>query len=165
MRVQTVRSKTIERQRKNLAAGKRTSRDAKLKQVFAARLEAARVRQGWNQSELARRATACLPPRAPGQKQGKEIGRDLISHYSRALMLPRPEYLLAIAKALNMPPEDLLPRGSPSNTALAMLGSDPPAFRMEPSQDGRVWLRINRTVTMETALKVANLFNEEDGKA
>ena len=80
-----------------------------IKNEFARRLEARRIELGWNQSELARRASEHLPKPAKGQKQGHSIGRDQISHYSRGISLPRPEVLRSLAKALGCEPRDLVP--------------------------------------------------------
>lgn len=66
---------------------------ASIKAEFARRLQTAMVGRGWNQSELARRASECLPKPAPGQTRGHAIGRDLISHYVRGAMLPGPSNL------------------------------------------------------------------------
>lgn len=128
-----------------------------IKEEFARRLQAAMVQKGWNQSELARRATDLLPKPAKGQKRGKSIGRDSVSHYMRGRMLPEPAYLTAIAKALDMRPDELLPAGGfavPPVTAVP--------FAMRGLSDGRVSININRTVKSETAHKIMAIIMEED---
>jgi transcriptional regulator with XRE-family HTH domain len=135
------------------AAKARAERELQLRALFARRLEAARVEKGWNMSELARRATACLPKPKKGQLQGVGIGRDLMSHYSRGKSRPRAEYLEAIAKALGTTREALMPT-SP--------GSAPPPpvhspMKFEELEDGRVLLQINRVVSREAALAVVRL--------
>ena len=126
-----------------------------IKNEFARRLEAHRVAKGWNQSELARRASDWLPEPAAGQKQGHKIGRDQVSHYSRGISLPRPEVLAALAKALGIEPRELMPAAVPSTAS-------PAAFRMVSVDDGRVQLTVNRVVSMQTATKIVTLLSEED---
>lgn len=122
---------------------------------FAKRLQAAMVKKGWNQSELARRATAFLPKPVRGQKRNTAVGRDSISHYVRGSMLPLPAYLDAISKALGLKPEDLMPAGAPS-----VRSTMPFEFRGMP--DGRVFLRISRTVSQDAAMKIMAILAEED---
>ena len=43
-----------------------------------------------------------VPKSASGQKQGRAVGRDLISNYERGVMLPRPAVLSILAKALGV---------------------------------------------------------------
>ena len=128
-----------------------------IKNEFARRLEARRIELGWNQSELARRASEHLPKPAKGQKQGHSIGRDQISHYSRGVSLPRPEILRALALALRCEPSDLKPAAVPSRAG-------PVPFRMTTIETGRVQLTVNRVVSMDTAMKIAQLLNDEDKK-
>jgi transcriptional regulator with XRE-family HTH domain len=129
-----------------------------IKNEFARRLEARRVELGWNQSELARRASEHLPKPARGQKQGHSVGRDQISHYSRGISLPRPEVLRALAMALKCEPKDLMPTGVPSTAT-------PAAFRMVSIDSDRVQLTVNRVVSFETATKIVALLAEEDRRA
>lgn len=128
-----------------------------IKNEFARRLEARRIELGWNQSELARRASDHLPRPVKGQKQGHRVGRDQISHYSRGVSLPRPEILRALAMALKCDPKDLMPNAVPSTTA-------PAAFRMVAIEGDRVQLSVNRVVSMQTAMKIVGMLNEEDKK-
>jgi len=89
----------------------RSDADQAVYAEFGRRLQARMIQLGWNQSELSRRATECLPRTAKGQVQGHTLGRDRISSYIRGKYLPRPEGLEAIAKALQCKPVDLLPPG------------------------------------------------------
>lgn len=130
-----------------------------IKQEFARRLQAAMVRKGWNQSELARRANEHLPKPAKGQKRGKSLGRDSISHYMRGRMVPLPAYLEALAKALNVEPDELLPA---NGFAVNPVGSP---FAVRGLADGRVSLHVNRTVRSETAAKIMAILSEEDRRA
>lgn len=125
-----------------------------IKAEFARRLQAAMIQKGWNQSELARRANEHLPKSARDQSRGKAIGRDSVSHYMRGRMMPLPAYLEALAKALSVEPVDLLPARTPSVS--------PVPFEMRGMEGGRVFVRINRTVTAETAEKIMRLMMEED---
>lgn len=128
-----------------------------IRNEFARRLEAHRIEKGWNQSELARRASDYLPKPVKGQKQGHRVGRDQISHYSRGISLPRPEILRALAKALDCEPRELMPASVPSTAA-------PAAFRMTSIGDDRVQLSVNRVVSFKTATQIVALLNTEDGK-
>jgi transcriptional regulator with XRE-family HTH domain len=128
-----------------------------LKAEFARRLQAAMIRRGWNQSELARRASQYLPKPVPGQKRGKAIGRDLVSHWVRGQMLPGPANLEATARALGVQPADLMPMGAPS-----VAHSDIVPMELRQQTDGRTYIRLNRTVSNETAMKIMGLLNTED---
>jgi transcriptional regulator with XRE-family HTH domain len=130
---------------------------ADIKAEFARRLQAAMIEKGWNQSELARRVNQCLIKPPKGQKRGWKMGRDSISHYVRGAMMPLPTYLHALAKALGVRPEDLLPVSVPTAA-----GATPFELRGQP--DGRVFLRLSRSVTSETAMKIMSLLAEEDKK-
>lgn len=128
-----------------------------IKNQFARNLEAKRIALGISQSELARRASEYLPEPRKGQKQGKKIGRDQISHYSRGISLPRPETLAALAKALRCTPQELMPAGVPSTSA--------PQYRITALPDGKAVLTVNQTLSAETALKILAMIRaEETGK-
>lgn len=129
---------------------------ASIKAEFARRLQTAMVAKGWNQSELARRATDFLPRPAPGQKRGHAIGRDLISHYVRGTMLPGPINLEALAKALGVRTIELMPAGVPQ------VGGEPTPFEMKGLPDGRMYIRISRTVTQDNAMKIMAILADED---
>jgi transcriptional regulator with XRE-family HTH domain len=113
---------------------------------FAKRLQKAMIDKGWNQSELARRATAYLP-------KGHTIGRDNISHYVRGVALPRPAQLAAVAKSLGLSPAELMPT-MPSATAKS------PPFDMRQLENGSVWLRVNQPVTFDQALQIMKILQE-----
>lgn len=127
-----------------------------VKLEFARRLQSAMIRKGWNQSELSRRASAFLPKPTPGQKRGHSgIGRDLISHYIRGLMLPGPANLNALAQALGVEPADLMPTvGQPQ------IGDVP--LEVKAMDGDRMYLRIARSVSTDTAMKIMQLLREED---
>ena len=112
---------------------------------FARRLQAAITAKGWRQSDLARHALQQLP-------KGRAFGRDSVSLYIRGRSLPGPLHLDAMAKALGVKPEDLMPtRGVPS------AGENNPALNMQDLGDGHVWLRVNQAVPWDAALEIMNL--------
>lgn len=120
-----------------------------VKAEFARRLQRAFVEKGWNQSELARRAEKFMPDR--------NFPRDNISKYVRGKVLPGPTHLNAMARALSMKPDDLLPqRGVPQ------AGQEHPALHFQDLGDGNVWLRVNRALSFETALEIMNLIKKEE---
>lgn len=87
---------------------------------FGKRLQRAMMDKGFSQSELARVASLQL---------GKHFGRDSVSQYIRGETLPNPERLAALARALGVSDEDLLPsrglrgvRGLPSVTEMMRPG-------------------------------------------
>lgn len=115
-----------------------------IKRDFAKRLQDAMFAKGWNQAELARRASA--------HTKGKRFGRDNVSNYMRARALPGPLHLAAMAKALGVKPDDLLPTRGVSSA-----DSDKPPFAVQTLEDGNVWLRVNQSVPPDVALKVMAL--------
>jgi transcriptional regulator with XRE-family HTH domain len=112
------------------------------KQEFGRRLHALILEKGWNQSELARRA---------------ELGRDAISTYVRGRSFPEPSSLKRIADALGKDPTDLLP-----NTFESAMDRDLPAIEIREASGhpGHSWLRVNRRVTTDQALRVLQILNE-----
>lgn len=118
---------------------------------FASRLQRAITAKGWNQSDLARRAQEHMP-------DGQKMGRDNVSGYIRGTTLPGPIKLKAMADALGVAPEELLPqRGVPNAGNKAL-----PAFDMRAIGDGNVWLRINQAVPQAVGLKIMQLLLGED---
>jgi len=112
---------------------------------FGRRLQRELVRKQWNQSDLARAAKKFVP----------DIERYNISHWVRGQHMPTPVNLDAIARALGVEPTTLIPQG-------AVNGGAPSPFSLMTQPDGRVELHINRTVSMETAMKIAALLQQED---
>jgi len=100
--------------------------------------------RGWNQSDLARQAG---------------LGRDKISVYITGKAFPTPASLKAIADALHVKPEELLP-----NHFESAIDADNPAFEMKVSNaaPNTAWLRVNRLVSMVTAVKIAELLQNDD---
>jgi transcriptional regulator with XRE-family HTH domain len=120
-----------------------------IKAEFAKRLQRHLDDRGWNQSDLARAASAYLP-------KGQEFRRDNISVYLKKLALPRPKQLQAIAKALRVEAEDLIP-GIEHDGGLpySMRNSDTP---------GKAWLHVDMKVPMRVALQVLSLLDGLEGQ-
>lgn len=116
---------------------------------FGRRLNEMLVKKTWNQSDLARAAARFMPD--------KKFNRDNVSMYVRGLALPGPVRLSALAKALDMKPEELLPtRGQ----AMVEERSPPLAVRYLP--DGLAWLQINQAVPQDVAMKILGLMGQLD---
>lgn len=119
------------------------------RQEFASRLQRAMTERGWNQSELARRATEHL--------EDGVIGRDSVSGYIRGKSLPSPSYLLALSKALNKDPEEILPSRGQSISSAKL-----PPLDVRDLGDNRVWMRVNQAVDWSDALKIMQILKGED---
>lgn len=119
-----------------------------VKAEFGRRLHATMVQAGFNQTQLAQRASMHLT-------DGARLGRDSISKYLSGHQVPNAERLKAIAKALNVQPTDLLP--------VAALRNDPASspVSMRELDNGHVWLRINQEVAWDVAMKVLGLLKAE----
>jgi transcriptional regulator with XRE-family HTH domain len=126
------------------------ARDPKqeVRNSFASRLTSARMRKGWNQSELARQAAI--------HTEDKNFGRALVSMYERARMFPNPFHLQALAKALQVQPDDLAP------SAMPRLEDPAPQLVTEDKGDGRVLVRFNQVLTWPKALKILELVRTTD---
>lgn len=129
-----------------------------LKKEFGRRLSNLMDEKGWNQSELARRSTQFLPKPAKGQKQGETIGRDAISNYVRGAHLPRPSYLLAISKALDVSVPDLMPSAAPS------VRTTTPEMSMQSAGPGRVRVQINTEVSFDAWRDITNILTKDKGR-
>jgi transcriptional regulator with XRE-family HTH domain len=115
------------------------------KQEFGRRLQALMLKKRWNQSELARSA---------------DLGRDAISTYIRGTSFPEPKNLQKLAEALEVEVEDLLPNA----VVRAMETDQAPMLeiRQAAGHPDKVWMRVNRMVPMEIAVKIFNILNEAD---
>lgn len=121
--------------------------DAARRKEFAKRVLAARVKKGWNQSELARQAAKHMP-------DGK-FGRDNISKYESASTMPTPVYAVALARSLNLAIEDLIPGGG-----LSIEMELEPSVAMRQVGASRAFLRINQEVDLATAYKIMGLLGK-----
>ena len=117
---------------------------------FAKRLQKAIAEKGWNQSELARRATEHMP-------DGQKVGRDSVSQYIAAKTFPSRTKSLAIAKALDIDEKELIPTRGVKDSADKV-----PAVDVRQMEDGLAWLRINQRVPWPIALKVLALVRGEN---
>jgi transcriptional regulator with XRE-family HTH domain len=130
-----------------------------VKREFGRRLQARMDALGWNQSELARRATDWLPKPTKGQKQGHGIGRDAISNYIRGEHLPRPAQLRAIARAVELDESDLLPVSS-----MPTVATTAPEYSMTSEGTGLTFLRVAKAVPTDIALQIIQLLAKAEGK-
>ena len=114
------------------------------KMEFAKRVYRLMLNKGWHAAELARQAG---------------LERAAIGTYLHGKTFPSPTNLAALAKALGVTPEELLP-----NTVESAIDEDNPSFEIKASDNapGLAWLRINRLVTMETATKIATLIGADN---
>jgi transcriptional regulator with XRE-family HTH domain len=113
---------------------------------FAVNLREALRKRGWTAAELVYQV----------EKQSHEhpITRSGVSLYLSGQVLPRPDHLLGIAKALKMEPEHLLP----SRSAPKILTTPAPPFEVHMLGNGRAFLRVNRECDEKIALEVMKLF-------
>lgn len=113
------------------------------KQEFGRRLMNAIIERRWNQSDLARAA---------------DLPRDSISTYVRGKSFPTPLSLSKIAAALRVDPEELLP-----NHTERAIAEDEPALevKVSPARPGAAWLRVNRLVSLATAVQITRLIEED----
>ena len=114
------------------------------KQEFGKRLYAAMLARGWHQSELARQSG---------------LNRDAISTYIRGRTLPTPQNRDALAAALGVEPDALLP-----NHLEAAIDADSPAFEMKVSTSalGMAWLRVDMLVKTSTAARIAEMLEADN---
>lgn len=124
--------------------GPRDRIPARLSKIeFARRLKKHLDRKGWRQSELARRA---------------DVTRDAVSTYARASSLPSKVNLDKIARALGVPPEELLPNVIQDGLDM----QTPPYSLMAHGTDGNLaWLTVNRLVEAKTGQAVIALLMED----
>lgn len=125
-----------------------------VKLEFGRRLKGAMIEKGWNQSDLARAAEKYLSDK-------KTLGRYSISCYVGGKVLPRPDTLVAIARALGKEPMDLLPtKGAPSFIPAGFeQGLD-----LKDVGNGKVLLRVNQATDWMTALEVMKLLKVDASK-
>ena len=119
-----------------------------IRREFAKRLQDAIHAKGWNQSELARRANDA------GEER---VARDDISTYIRGKSMPGALKARAIAKALGMELNELIPSAS-------SVDRDNPEFEIRQASEGHVWLRVNKRVTWDQAQRVGEIIHEPDDK-
>jgi transcriptional regulator with XRE-family HTH domain len=113
------------------------------KQDFAKRLYQLMVGKGWHQSELARQSG---------------LARDNVSRYTTGKSMPSPLALRALARALDVKPEDIMP-----NYIESAIDEDAPALDIKVSTNSptKAWLRVNQLVSTDTAVKVAQILQAD----
>lgn len=121
---------------------------------FARRLNAVMLKNGWSQSEFARRAAA----QAKKQKIEIRVGPDSISHWLRGRYLPSPAALKLIADTLGLDDvRDLLPtKGIPE------AGESLPPIGVQDMNNGTAWMKVNQAVPWAVALKILALLKGEE---
>lgn len=112
------------------------------KQEFGRRLMKLILDRGWNQSDLARAA---------------HLGRDAISTYVRGRSFPEPRSLKALADALSVSTEALLP----NSVTMAMDADTAPMLEIKQAagHPEKVFLRVNRMVSLQQAAEIFNIIN------
>jgi transcriptional regulator with XRE-family HTH domain len=126
------------------------------KKQFGRHLEQLMLSKEMNQSDLARAAFGSIE-----NGDGRTVARrrDSISSYIRGLAWPDRKSQLALAKALGIPTEELVPNSLVNEIDR---GTAPPLCIQEIlGQPGKAWLQINRIISLETAVKVLQLINAE----
>ena len=124
-----------------------------MKASFAARLKAAMLDKGWNQSQLAQQASNFLD---------KPMGRDSVSIYMRGKSLPGTTHMYALARALGIEPGELLPvatgmpmpkkSGTGTNSGIETI----------PTMPGSIRLKIDQAVSMDAAMKILQILQNDD---
>jgi len=112
-------------------------------EIFAKRLNRAMLAKGWSGAELARMASKFAP-------KGVEIGRHLVSAYTRGANEPTEANLGYIAKALGVKPEELL-QPQPGE------GESPQYATATSGLDGKTRLVVDAEVDADTALKILQM--------
>lgn len=110
---------------------------------FGRRLMQLMLDKGWNQSDLARAAG---------------LGRDAISTYVRGRSFPEPRSLRSLADALGTNTETLLP----NSVVMAIDADTAPMLEIKQAagHPDRVFIRVNRMVTLEQAAAIFNIIKE-----
>jgi transcriptional regulator with XRE-family HTH domain len=108
---------------------------------FARRLVNRRKELGYSQVEVTRRIKPLLP-------NGATFDRASMSRYEAGQNLPRPETLHALAAALDVSPEELLP---------SKLEAKDVPFKMTVDSDGMCRITLNMTVPTEVGLQIMQI--------
>jgi transcriptional regulator with XRE-family HTH domain len=122
------------------------------------------AKKGWNQSDLARAATKCMP----GKKQ---ISRDRVSNYIRQVHMPTPAALYALADALGTQPEDLVPEIFSGDAVEALdratentgTTADTLSLDVKDAGDGYAHVFINQRLPWGKALEVLRIVTADEG--
>lgn len=123
-----------------------------IKREFGQRLRRFLVQKGMSQTDLAKAAAKYSPD--------KQFGRDLVSSYINGRYVPNPVNLEAMAKALGITSDELLPQAN----NLPRRGETTPPLDIRVLGEDRASLRVNQVVSLQCALKVAQLINDDSKK-
>lgn len=116
---------------------------------FGRRVQSYMADKGWNQSELGRQATLHMPGR-------EDFGRYNVSLYIQGRQFPGPVRLRALCKALGVTPTQLVP----SAATLSVDDKEKP-LSFQTMEDGRVWLQVNQSTSMDAAMKIIALLGRK----
>jgi transcriptional regulator with XRE-family HTH domain len=110
---------------------------------FGRKLYNLMVARGWTNAETARRAG---------------IPRDAVGVYVNGRAYPQTRNLNALAKAFGLEPEELLP-----NIVIDAIAEHAPgeSGQLTLTRSGHALLKINRVVSVATALKILTLLNAD----
>jgi transcriptional regulator with XRE-family HTH domain len=113
------------------------------------------LRKGWSGEDLAQAASKFVPDSHKDKKTRKryQLGRHLISAYTRAANEPTEANLSYIAQALGVEPSELL-QPAPGE------GDSPQYATATSTLDGKTRLVIDAEVDAETALTVLKIIRE-----
>ena len=137
-----------------------------VKADFAERLKAAIERKGWSASEAARQVSRFLDP-------GDKFGRAHLWQYLQGRALPRSRYLLALSRALDLDPRELLPGRAvfvddPARPVVpgvehgAFWGDRSDLVHVRDYGDGTALLQVSQRVSWETALTLVQILKRRD---
>lgn len=117
-----------------------------LRKEFAQHLARHMDAKGWSQADLARQAALHMGD--------GEFRRDNVSVYLKAAALPRPKQLNALAAALGVSPDELMPGGRLEREIL------PISMRTLKDNPKRAYLHVDMEVPTRIALSVMALLQE-----
>jgi transcriptional regulator with XRE-family HTH domain len=118
---------------------------------FAKKLQAARTKKGWSQSDLARAVWGSHTNQRTGKVGAKN--RDRISVYEAGKSFPDPHNLVKIADVLGVSPEAL----APDITAATMERENPEVAIV--AHGDKVHLKVNKVISFDLASRVMALLN------
>ena len=114
------------------------------RQKFAKKLYEMMVARGLSNAELGRLAG---------------LGRDSISFYVRGKQMPTDRNIVALARALNVKPEDLRP-----NVLERAFEGEAPALEIRAAHGhpDKMWLQVNQMVSPDKAMRIMAILNEKE---
>ena len=124
---------------------------------FSKRLNHHLISKGWSGSDLARAIWGESRPDSKGYLQVR--GKDRASAWLRAKSYPDPKHLAAIARVLNVTPEELAP-----NLAGKAIAQTAPEIEMKmiAGHSDKVMLRVYKLVPLKVAVQVIGLLGDLD---